>query len=668
MMCGSMEIDGYAFCLGLKSLKLSYTAFPELQTLPSVTYLIERAGLRSKYTTNLPERFSLNIRCLAELIDMFHTRKASVVHDKVYALLGMSSDDPYEAGLGPDYEVSWKELFQKLVKFVLGKDISVETSDRTQTAVIKSKGFILGQVSSVRSDDRQNVNITFTSKNAAWCLGDKMEWTLQAPAKSIRERDIVCLLQGASKPTIIRLFKDHFTIVVIAVTPLMESGNLKQLELSKSKTYFPRDFLLVWDWEQLLGESQDREESNNWVSLDKATRTWNAALILGDLGEYGKAEKRLREAIEGYEIVFGEEHPYTLKSQYGLTPLSWAAGNGYGAVVNLLLAKDGIDLDLKDSQYGQTPLSWAAERGHEAVVKLLLETGKVEVDTKDNSSRTPLSWAAEKGHKAIVKLLLETGKVKVNSNDKDSRTPLWRAADGGQEAVVKLLLETGKVEDNLKDKDGRTPLSWAAERGHEAVVKLLLETGKVKIDSKDNRRRTPLSWAADGGQEAVVKLLLKTGKDVNLKDKDDRTPLSRAAERGHEAVVKLLLETGKVQVDSKDNRRRTPLSWATGQGYEAVVKLLLETGKVEVNLKDEDGRTPLSWATERGHEAVIKLLLETGKVQVDSKDDGRRQGYETVFNFKDKRWWVERPFNCSPMLNHDYWPVSRFPDRSTRLL
>ncbi|OCK85347.1 HET-domain-containing protein [Lepidopterella palustris CBS 459.81] len=248
IMCGSVEIDRYAFCLGLKSLKLSYTASPELQTLPSVTYLIERAGLRSKCTTNLPERFSLNIRCLPELIDMFHTRKASDVHDKVYALLDMSSDEPDEAGLRPDYEVSWKELFQKLIKFALGKDVSVETSDRTQRAVIKSKGSILGQVSSVRSDDRQNVNIKFTSKNTAWNLGDKMEWTLQASAKSIRERDIICLLQGASKPTIIRLYRDHFAIIVIAVTPLKKSGSFEQLELSKSIKYFPRDFPLVWDW------------------------------------------------------------------------------------------------------------------------------------------------------------------------------------------------------------------------------------------------------------------------------------------------------------------------------------------------------------------------------------------------------------------------------------
>ena len=134
------------------------------------------------------------------------------------------------------------------------------------------------------------MDITFISKNATWYFGDKMEWTLQATAKSIRESDIVCLLQGASKPTIIRLCEDHFAIIVIAITPLKGSGSFKQLELSKSIKYFPLDFLLIWDWKQLLEESQGRELSKDWLFLDwasyKATRTWNVALILGDLEEY----------------------------------------------------------------------------------------------------------------------------------------------------------------------------------------------------------------------------------------------------------------------------------------------------------------------------------------------------------------------------------------------
>ena len=612
IMCGSTTIDGYAFCLGVKSLELFYTASPELQTLPSVTYLIERAGLRSKHTANLPERFSLKIRSLAELIDMFHSRQASDTRDKVYALLGMSSDD---TSVQPDYNISWEDLFPQIVKFVLGKDISVNTSG--QRAVIQCEGCILGQVSSVRRDHRQNVDIT--SRNAAWGLGGTIKWSLQATAKPIQEGDIICLLQGASKPTIIRLHKDYFTVIVIAITPLKESGSPEQLEVSKYISHFPRDFLLVWDWEQLLKESQDREESKDWMSFDQATKIWNVALILGDLEEYEKAEKRLREAIKGYEIAFGKEQS-TLKCQYGLTPLSWAAGNGFNDVVNLLLAKDGIDPDLKENQYSRTPLSWAAGNGHEATVRLLLETGKVGINLKDKSGHTPLWWAVQNGYDAVVKLLLETSKVEVDLKDGNNRTPLSWASENGHKAVVKLLLETSKVEVDLKDIYGQTPLLWAVKKGHGAVVKLLLETNKVEIDLEDEYGRTPLSVAVTRGHEAVVKLLLETGKVEVTTKNIFGPPLLQAATNGHAAIVKLLLKTGKVKLNLKDNNGEIPLSWAAKNGHEAVVKLLLETNRVEVDSKNIYGCTPLWWAVNNGHEAVVKLLLETGEVKVNSKN------------------------------------------------
>ena len=47
---------------------------------------------------------------------------------------------------------------------------------------------------------------------------------------------------------------------------------------------------------------------------------------------------------------------------------------GHQAVVKQLLEK-GAELESKDSEYGRTPLSWAARNGRDAVVKLLLEKG-----------------------------------------------------------------------------------------------------------------------------------------------------------------------------------------------------------------------------------------------------------------------------------------------------
>jgi ankyrin repeat protein len=45
---------------------------------------------------------------------------------------------------------------------------------------------------------------------------------------------------------------------------------------------------------------------------------------------------------------------------------------GHEAVVKLLLGK-GAELENKDTEYGRTPLSWAAGESYRAVVSLLLE-------------------------------------------------------------------------------------------------------------------------------------------------------------------------------------------------------------------------------------------------------------------------------------------------------
>ncbi|KAH8656239.1 heterokaryon incompatibility protein-domain-containing protein, partial [Tricladium varicosporioides] len=250
IMCGSTEIDGYAFCSGLKSLqKLQKLSYSKLQSLSSLTNLIIQAGLRPKHSTDSIETYSLEISSLAELVDMFHTRQATDARDKVYALLGMSSDNHHKVGLRPNYEIPWENLLCQFVKFVLSENLSVEPFGQSrQKAVIKSKGCILGQVSSVRGDNKQNV--TIKCRNAPWGLGWEIGWTLRASAKHIQEHDIICLISGASKPSIIRLCKDHFSVVVIAATPLNGGGNFGWLDTSRSTTNFLRDFLLVWDWEQ----------------------------------------------------------------------------------------------------------------------------------------------------------------------------------------------------------------------------------------------------------------------------------------------------------------------------------------------------------------------------------------------------------------------------------
>jgi ankyrin repeat protein len=97
---------------------------------------------------------------------------------------------------------------------------------------------------------------------------------------------------------------------------------------------------------------------------------------------YGYNQDVPRQMIEVYfAVYFGlreamiallkNKYNLNVKDTYDRTPLLWAAQKGHETVVRLLLAKDGVDPDSKNSEYGRTPLSWAAENGHEAVVKLL---------------------------------------------------------------------------------------------------------------------------------------------------------------------------------------------------------------------------------------------------------------------------------------------------------
>lgn len=421
---------------------------------------------------------------------------------------------------------------------------------------MKSRGCVIGAVSKVEINNSGGQNVeAIVDTSQGLIRGERIEsWHLQASAKSIQHGDIICLLQGSTKSTIIRPRERRFTVIMIAALPPMRihtnTRNVEWRELVQSASFI-RDFLLVWDWETtfenvwdpVLNDALMRTDSES--KLSNPIQIWNFAQILGDAGEFNEAEKIKQKATESFQVVLGEEHIHSLECQCSQVPLLWAAEGGYDAVVCLLLARDGVDQELVD-YCGRDALSLATENGHEAVVKLLFKTSKASVNSKDKKGRTPLSWAARNGYRDVVNLLLETINTSVDP----------------------------------KDKDGRTPLSWATENGHDAVVKLLLKTGKVNINLKDNYHdgRTPLSWAAGNGYEAVVKLLLGSSNvDVNLKDDyhDCRTPPSWAAGNGHEAVVKLLLETDKVDVDLKDNYNngRTPLSWAAGNGLRMGTRL-----------------------------------------------------------------------------------------------
>ena len=222
-------------------------------------------------------------------------------------------------------------------------------------------------------------------------------------------------------------------------------------------------------------------------------------------------------------------------------PLAWAARNGHGSVVEMLLGWRRTSLQRRDCSY-LTPLSYAAWKGHERVVNILLGRREVCPGELDNHGRTPVTYAAWGGHERVMRTLLGRTQINPGEPDNHGRTPLSYAASGVYEAVVNILLEQAQVNPLTPDNHGRTPLSYAVWAGHEEVVKTLLGRAEVNPDNLDIFVRTPLSYAAERGHEQIVKILL-TREEVSPHKPDDhgRTPLSYAACNGHERIVKILL-------------------------------------------------------------------------------------------------------------------------------
>jgi len=172
------------------------------------------------------------------------------------------------------------------------------------------------------------------------------------------------------------------------------------------------------------------------------------------------------------------------RDSIGHTPLMWAARQGNGGVVRLLLTRDDVNPNMQGN-VGGTPLWWASLFGHDRVVRLLLARDDVDPDKPDNHGLTPLGAASVYGQGEVVKLLLIRSDVNPDKPDNHGQTPLWYASLNGHEEVVSLLLERDDVDPNKPNDYGSTPLKQASMHRHEGVVRLLLTRCGVNPDKPD---------------------------------------------------------------------------------------------------------------------------------------------------------------------------------------
>ena len=120
-----------------------------------------------------------------------------------------------------------------------------------------------------------------------------------------------------------------------------------------------------------------------------------------------------------------------------------------------LLAK-GAHPNVGDSEFGVSPLSWAALLGHDEIAEFLIQKG-ADVNAKNRDGGTALHGAAFLGHADTAKLLIREGANVNATNDKGETSLYVLAADWGITEYIAGLLKIKVDAETVKT--GRTEIA-----------------------------------------------------------------------------------------------------------------------------------------------------------------------------------------------------------------
>ncbi|KAH8653622.1 ankyrin repeat-containing domain protein [Xylariales sp. PMI_506] len=144
-----------------------------------------------------------------------------------------------------------------------------------------------------------------------------------------------------------------------------------------------------------------------------------------------------------------------IRNGWGNTPLHLAVENGHFSLVQQLLERDNINVNVINPNF-QTALHHAAYFGYMNIIEILLNVPGIKLNLQDCTGMTPLMWAVQRGHLDIVKCFLEQNDIEVNAVDAFLLTPLAWSAKFGLQDMVQLLLGYNDIDTEVESMDYET--------------------------------------------------------------------------------------------------------------------------------------------------------------------------------------------------------------------
>ncbi|KAK4160895.1 hypothetical protein QBC43DRAFT_303488 [Cladorrhinum sp. PSN259] len=275
----------------------------------------------------------------------------------------------------------------------------------------------------------------------------------------------------------------------------------------------------------------------------------------------------------------------------GQTTLSRAAEKGHMAVIRQLLVQatpqlSNSRINLGDS-YGLTPLWYAATNGYREIVEFFFES-RVENNFDWNQTLLvyDMMWRAiDKNDLEMAQLLWNESGIVINPYFPLVYIPshtylsslLYHAVKRGNRQAVELLLSHQPI----KPDEPEISTLWApvVESDHAEILKVLIEHTNYNVNtvfSVNDKNETLLRTAARRGAARVVELLLSHFEaDANQRPYGEGdSALSLAVIGGHVEVVNLLIKKGNAITDLKSTEGQTSIELAILRKDIEIIRIL----------------------------------------------------------------------------------------------
>lgn len=212
------------------------------------------------------------------------------------------------------------------------------------------------------------------------------------------------------------------------------------------------------------------------------------------------------------ELLNEQPDLITAVNPHGKTALHFAAANGRGQLVDLLLSIHPALIEAKTSM-GWTAMHSAAERGRHMIVAQLLAADPRLILSVTTSNHTPLQFAASGCHQKLVELLLQISPLEMITQADDlGRTALHcvieksreRHSKQHEEAVFARLVAACPPQlIEARDREGMTVLHYAALGHRQNLLAQILAVRPELTDIVDNDGCNALHYAV-GGKEKLI--------------------------------------------------------------------------------------------------------------------------------------------------------------------